>query len=63
MVPILKNAPRVLLVESDLKLQRKITQMLAPHATAVATDATSAFVLQNETPADLVLANITTVSA
>jgi PAS domain S-box-containing protein len=58
MVLILRNAPRVLLIESDLDLQRTITQMLAAYATSVATDAASAFMLHNETPADLVLANI-----
>jgi PAS domain S-box-containing protein len=59
MVLILKNAPRVLVIESDLEMQRKVTQMLAAdYATGVATDAASAFILHNETPADLVLANI-----
>jgi PAS domain S-box-containing protein len=63
MVLILKTAPRVLLVEPDIEMQRKITQMLASHyATGVATDAASAFILHTETTADLVLANIMTDS-
>jgi PAS domain S-box-containing protein len=58
---MLKNAPRILLIDSDLELQRTVTQMLAAdYATGVATDAASAFIQHNETPADLVLANITT---
>lgn len=59
MVPILKNAPRVLLIESDLEMQRKVTHMLAAdYATFVAADAASAFIVHSETPADLVVANI-----
>ena len=61
MVFILKNAPRVLLIESDLEMQRKVTRMLeADYVTSVAADAASAFILHSETPADLVLANIMT---
>src|SRR5215471_16596205 len=61
MVFILKNAPRVLLIESDLEMQRKVTQMLAAdYATFVATDAASAFIVHSERAADLLLANIMT---
>src|SRR5215831_5979746 len=61
MVLILKNAPRVLLIEPDVEMQRKVTLMLEPDcATGAATDAASAIILHNETPADLVLANIMT---
>src|SRR5262249_47001270 len=55
------NAPRVLLIESDLVMQRKVKQMLAAdYVTFVATDAVSAFTLYGETHADLVLANVLT---
>ena len=63
MVLILKNAPRVLLIESDLEMQRKVTQVLtADYVTLAATDAESAFIVHSETPADLVLANTITVA-
>src|SRR5215471_11689526 len=63
MVLILKNAPRVLLIESDLEMQRKITQVLtADYVTLVATDVESALTVHSETPADLVLANTITVA-
>jgi PAS domain S-box-containing protein len=61
MVRILKNTACVLLIESDVEMQRKVTQMLvADYATFVATDTASAFIVHSETPADLVLANIMT---
>jgi PAS domain S-box-containing protein len=61
MVLVLKNVPRVLLIEADLEMQRKVTQMLAADYVAfAATDAPSAFILHSETPADLVLANVMT---
>jgi PAS domain S-box-containing protein len=61
MVLMLKNAARVLLIEADFEMQRKVTQMLAGHyATDVATDAASAIIRHHETTANLVLANIMT---
>jgi PAS domain S-box-containing protein len=64
MVPVLKNTPRILLIASDLELERKVTQMLgADYAISVAPDAASAFILHDETPADLVIANIMTGSS
>src|SRR5262245_19316065 len=56
---MLKNCPLVLVIESEPEAQHNLTKMLeARYAIDVAKDAATAFILNHQRTADLVLANV-----